>query len=37
MIQHVEQQIDKGVMISAGRRQDSAEIGRKYTKRRMPW
>ena len=30
-------QIKKGVMIGAGRRQDSAEVGRKYTKRRMPW
>jgi len=30
-------QIDKGVMIGAGRRKDSAEVGRKYTKRRMPW
>jgi len=30
-------QINKGVMIGAGRRQDSAEVGRKYTKRKMPW
>lgn len=30
-------QIEKGVMIGAGRRQDSAEVGRKYMKRRMPW
>ncbi len=30
-------QINKGVMIGAGRREDSAEIGRKYTKRQMPW
>ena len=29
--------IQKGVMIGAGRRQDSAEVGRKYTKRKMPW
>ena len=34
---NVEQQIDKGVMIGAGRREDSAEAGRKYTKRKMPW
>jgi 4-hydroxy-2-oxoheptanedioate aldolase len=30
-------QIKKGVMIGAGRREDSAEIGRKYSKRGMPW
>ncbi|NWG12229.1 MAG: hypothetical protein HXY20_01705 [Acidobacteria bacterium] len=30
-------QIKKGVMIGAGRRQDSAEVGRKFTKRTMPW
>lgn len=30
-------QIKKGVMIGAGRRQDSAEIGRRFTKRLMPW
>lgn len=30
-------QINKGVMIGAGRRQDSAEVGRKYTKRKMLW
>ncbi len=34
---NVEKQIDRGVMIGAGRRQDSAEKGRRYTKRRMPW
>ena len=34
---NVVSQIKKGVMIGAGRRQDSAEIGRKYMKRRMPW
>lgn len=34
---NVKKQIDKGVMIGAGRRQDSAEVGRKYTKRKMPW
>jgi 4-hydroxy-2-oxoheptanedioate aldolase len=35
--ENVKQRIDEGVMIGAGRRQDSAEIGRRYTKRRMPW
>ena len=30
-------QIDRGVMIGAGRRQDAAEIGRAYTQRAMPW
>jgi 4-hydroxy-2-oxoheptanedioate aldolase len=34
---NVEAQIDRGVMIGAGRREDSAEKGRLYTKRRMPW
>ncbi len=34
---NVTSQIDRGVMIGAGRRQDSAEIGRRYTKREMPW
>lgn len=34
---NVVQQIQRGVMIGAGRRQDSAEVGRKYTKRKMPW
>lgn len=34
---NVVQQIQRGVMIGAGRRQDSAEVGRKYTKRTMPW
>jgi 4-hydroxy-2-oxoheptanedioate aldolase len=34
---NVKEKIDKGVMIGAGRRQDSAEVGRKYTKRKMPW
>ena len=29
-------QIQRGVMIGAGRRQDSAEVGRKFTKRKMP-
>ena len=30
-------QIDRGVMIGAGRREDSAEVGREYSERRMPW
>ena len=30
-------QIDRGVMIGAGRREDSAEVGREYSGRRMPW
>jgi hypothetical protein len=30
-------QIDKGVMTGAGRREDSAEIGRKYMRRKMSW
>jgi 4-hydroxy-2-oxoheptanedioate aldolase len=34
---NVEQRLDEGVMIGAGRRQDSAEKGRRYTKRTMPW
>lgn len=34
---NVEAQIDRGVMIGAGRREDSAEMGRRYTKRQMPW
>jgi 4-hydroxy-2-oxoheptanedioate aldolase len=34
---NVEQRLDSGVMIGAGRRQDSAEKGRRYTKRKMPW
>ncbi len=34
---NVVERIDKGVMIGAGRREDAAEIGRKYTKRKMPW
>jgi 4-hydroxy-2-oxoheptanedioate aldolase len=33
----VEKKIEWGVLIGAGRRQDSAEKGRKYTKRQMPW
>ena len=35
--ENVERRIDEGVMIGAGRRQDSAEKGRRYTKRKMPW
>ncbi|MDQ7065091.1 MAG: aldolase/citrate lyase family protein [candidate division KSB1 bacterium] len=34
---NVIQQIKRGVMIGAGRRRDSAEVGRKFTKRKMPW
>jgi len=34
---NVVQQIQRGVMIGAGRRRDSAEVGRRYTKRKMPW
>jgi 4-hydroxy-2-oxoheptanedioate aldolase len=35
--ENVEKRLDDGVMIGAGRRQDSAEKGRRYTKRTMPW
>lgn len=34
---NVAQQLDRGIMIGAGRREDSAEAGRKYTGRKMPW
>ena len=34
---NVAAQIDRGVMIGAGRREDSAEVGREYSGRRMPW
>ena len=34
---NVEKKIKWGVMIGAGRRQDSAETGRKFTNRLMPW
>ncbi len=34
---NVVKQIQRGVMIGAGRRQDAAEVGRRYTKRKMPW
>ena len=30
-------QLDRGVMIGAGRREDSAEVGREYSGRTMPW
>ena len=35
--ENVARQLDRGVMIGAGRRQDAAEIGRVYTQRTMPW
>ncbi len=35
--ENVAGQIDRGVMIGAGRREDSAEVGREYSGRRMPW
>ncbi len=34
---NVAAQIDRGVMIGAGRREDSAEVGRGYAGRIMPW
>ena len=34
---NVKQQIDRGVMIGAGSNQEAAEVGRKYTNRKMPW
>ncbi|TWU27872.1 aldolase/citrate lyase family protein [Bythopirellula polymerisocia] len=34
---NVAAKIDSGVMIGAGRREDSAEAGRKHTNREMPW
>jgi len=34
---NVAAQIDRGVMIGAGRREDSAEVGREYSGRGMPW
>jgi len=33
----VKHQIDRGIMIGGGRQKDAAEIGRKYTHRKMPW
>ncbi len=35
--ENVEQQLDRGVMIGAGRREDSAEVGRVHAGRTMPW
>jgi len=35
--ENIVEQIERGVMIGAGRRQDSAEVGRAYTERKMPW
>ncbi len=35
--ENVEQQLDRGVMVGAGRREDSAEVGREYSGRTMPW
>jgi 4-hydroxy-2-oxoheptanedioate aldolase len=35
--ENVEQRIAEGVKIGAGRREDSADKGRRYTKRPMPW
>jgi 4-hydroxy-2-oxoheptanedioate aldolase len=34
---NVIKQINRGVTIGAGRREDAAEVGRIYTKRKMPW
>lgn len=34
---NVARQIDRGVMVGAGRREDSADVGRAHTKRKMPW
>jgi 4-hydroxy-2-oxoheptanedioate aldolase len=34
---NVVKQIKRGVMIGAGSNQEAAEVGRKYTKRKMPW
>ena len=33
---NVEQMLDEGVMIGSGN-QEAAEIGRKHTKRKIPW
>ncbi len=35
--ENVTGQLDRGVMIGAGRREDSAEVGREYSGRTMPW
>lgn len=34
---NVVEQIERGVMIGAGRRRDSAEVGRTYSERSIPW
>ncbi len=34
---NVIKQLDRGVKIGAGRQEDAAEVGRIYTKRKMPW
>lgn len=34
---NVANQLDRGVMIGAGRREDSAEVGRAHSGREMPW
>ncbi len=34
---NVVEKIKKGVMIGAGSNKEAAEVGRKYTKRKMPW
>ena len=34
---NVVEQLDRGVMIGAGRREDSVEVGREYSGRTMPW
>ena len=35
--ENVTGQLDRGVMIGAGRREDSAEVGREHSGRTMPW
>jgi 4-hydroxy-2-oxoheptanedioate aldolase len=34
---NVKKRVDKGVMIGAGSNQQAAQVGRVYTKRKMPW
>jgi 4-hydroxy-2-oxoheptanedioate aldolase len=34
---NVADQLDRGVMIGAGRREDAAEVGRGHSNREMPW
>jgi len=34
---NVKDRVDKGVMIGAGSNKEAAEVGRRYTKRKMPW